>query len=67
MTLDTLKEEYKKSIGKQISDEDYDQLIEEIDDANTLEEFIQVVHLWATDDTGASTEKIILKRILQVN
>ncbi len=68
MTLETLKEEYKKSIqARNMADEDYEALVEEIDEADTLDEFIKVVGLWAIPKNGErNTERIILNRLLSV-
>lgn len=65
MTLDTLKEEYKKSIT--LEGDDLDQLTEEIDDSGTLQEFIDVVGMWGNQISNANVERMILERVLQSN
>ena len=55
MTLESIKEEYKREVGneqvtKQLPMEDLDQMFSEIDDASSLQEFIDVVN------TGANAE-----------
>lgn len=67
MTLNDLKEEYKKSIRieKIESKKDYKQLIQEIDDADTLNEFIKVVELWTKININESASEIILRRIIE--
>lgn len=65
MTLETLKEEYKKSIEfNHMAEEDSEAYVQEIDEANSLEEFIEVVGLWAISKRGETPEQIILRRIL---
>jgi hypothetical protein len=65
MTLEVLKIEYKKSIEYNKMDKrDAKALIDEIDDAETLDEFIKVVELWAIPKDNESPERIILNRIL---
>lgn len=67
MSLEQLKTEYKKSIrvDKMDSEDDYDQLIEEIDSATDLDEFVTVAGLWMHKDSGRNKEYMILKRILE--
>jgi hypothetical protein len=65
MTLKALKEEYKKSINqRQMDDEDFESLTQEIDDATTLDEFLEVVNLWAMDAIKFGAAMVVLKRIL---
>jgi hypothetical protein len=65
MTLKELKIEYKKSIEHNKMDKrDVKALIDEIDDAETLDEFIKVVELWAIPKNNESPERLILNRIL---
>lgn len=68
MTLDALKEEYKKSldVNKMDSQDDYDQLIDEIDEAIDLKGFVDVVTMWANDYKKVGAPMIILERILEV-
>ena len=68
MTFETLKEEYKKSVKARIMDyRDYKALISELDEADTLDELLKVVELWAIPQNGEkTTERILLNRILAV-
>lgn len=67
MTLEELKEEYKKSITVETMDSkrEYDKLIDEIDEADDLDEFIRVAGAWANRSGGETAEQIILKRIVE--
>jgi hypothetical protein len=67
ITLEDLKEEYKKSIEENKMDSrDYESYIQEINDANTLAEFVEVVGLWAISLRNETPEQIILRRILDI-
>ena len=67
MTLEVLKEEYKKSIKvRQMDDRDLDALIEEIDATSTLEEFLEVVSLWSMEADKIGAPLVVLRRILTV-
>ena len=72
MTLDSIKEEYKRETGnqqvsKQLPMEDLDQMFEEIDEANTLQEFMDVVGLWSQDSVRVGAATVILKRIVDLH
>ncbi len=72
MTLDSIKEEYKRELGneqvtKQLPMEDLDQLFNEIDEASTLQEFIDVVSLWSHDAIRIGAATVILKRIVDLH
>ncbi|HEY4755780.1 MAG TPA: hypothetical protein VIH28_06985 [Ignavibacteriaceae bacterium] len=64
MTLDKLKSEYKKSIT--LEGDDLEQITEEIDEADTLDEFIAIAGMWANKIKNGNVERMILDRILQV-
>ena len=64
MTLDKLKEEYINSITGGNS-EDSEQLIEEIEEAGDLKEFIRVAGSWANDRDGVGIGILILQRIIE--
>lgn len=63
MTLEQLKNTYIQSIS--VSTEDKEQLIEEIESADTLEAFIQVVSSWSQEAVKIGAATVILKRMLQ--
>ena len=63
MTLKDLKEEYKKSIT--LEGDDLDQLTQEIDEADTLQDFIDVAGMWGNQISNTNVERMILERILQ--
>jgi hypothetical protein len=64
MELEAIKEAYKNSINEEKMDAaDYEQMMEEIDEADQLDEFIDVVKLWATPKTGENVEHLILRRM----
>ena len=72
MTLETIKAEYKRETGnqqvvKQLPMEDLDQMFEEIDEAKTLQEFIDVVSLWSKDAPSIGAPMVILKRIVDLH
>jgi hypothetical protein len=72
MTLDLIKEEYKRAIGneqvvKQFPMEDLDQMFEEIDEATTLQDFIDVVGLWSQEAVRVGAANVILKRIVDLH
>lgn len=77
MTLDSIKEEYKSEtinmnnmIGKpetKMSQEDLDQMCEEIDEASNLQEFMDVVGLWSQDSIRVGAATVILKRIVDLH
>jgi len=69
MTLDSIKEEYKREVGnqqvtKQLPMEDLDQMFAEIDEAISLQEFIDVVNLWSQEAVRIGGAAVILKRIV---
>jgi hypothetical protein len=72
MTLDSIKEEYKREVGNeqvvnQLPMEDLDQMFEEIDEATTLQEFIDVVGLWSQEAVRVGAATVILKRIVDLH
>ena len=72
MTLESIKEEYKREVGneqvtKQLPMEDLDQMFSEIDDASSLQEFIDVVNLWSQDAIRIGAAMVILKRIVDLH
>jgi hypothetical protein len=72
MTLDSIKEEYKREVGNeqvvnQLLMEDLDQMFEEIDEATTLQEFIDVVGLWSQEAVRVGAATVILKRIVDLH
>lgn len=72
MTLEFLKEEYKRETGniqvtKQLPMEDLDQMFQEIDEATTLHEFIKVVSLWAGEAVYVGAAMVILKRAVDLH
>lgn len=71
MTLDSIKEEYKRETGnqqvtKQLPMEDLDQMFAEIDEASSLQEFIDVVSLWSEESIRIGAAAVILKRIVDL-
>lgn len=62
MTLETLKTEYKKSIT--LKGKDLRQLTEEIDQATTLNDFIDVVSAWSSEVPTIGAANVILKRVI---
>ena len=77
MTLEALKEEYKSEtinmnnmIGKpesKISQEDLDQMSEEIDEAVNLQEFLDVVDLWSHDAVRIGAAMVVLKKVIDLH
>ena len=72
MTLESIKEEYKREVGnqqvtKQLPMEDLDQMFSEIDEATSLQEFIDVVNLWSQEAIRVGAASVILKRIVDLN
>lgn len=72
MTLESIKEEYKREVGneqvtKQLPMEDLDQMFSEIDDASSLQEFIDVVNLWSQESVRVGAAAVILKRIVDLH
>ena len=72
MTLTSIKEEYKREVGniqvmKQLPMEDLDQMFSEIDDASSLQEFIDVVNLWSQESIRVGAAAVILKRIVDLH
>jgi hypothetical protein len=72
MTLDSIKEEYKREVGnqqvtKQLPMEDLDQMFSEIDEATSLQEFIDVVSLWSNEAIRVGAAAVILKRIVDLH
>jgi hypothetical protein len=72
MTLDSIKEEYKREVGnqqvtKQLPMEDLDQMFTEIDEATSLQEFIDVVNLWSQEAVRVGAAVVILNRIVDLH
>lgn len=72
MTLESIKEEYKREVGneqvtRQLPMEDLDQMFSEIDDASSLQEFIDVVNLWSQESIRVGAATVILKRIVDLH
>ena len=72
MTLESIKEEYKREVGneqvtKQLPMEDLDQLFEEIDEANSLQDFCDVVSFWSKEAITIGSAMVILKRIVDLH
>jgi hypothetical protein len=72
MTLDSIKEEYKREVGnqqvtKQLPMEDLDQMFTEIDEATSLQEFIDVVNLWSQEAVRVGAAAVILKVIVDLH
>ena len=72
MTLESIKEEYKREVGnqqvtKQLPMEDLDQMFSEIDEATSLQEFIDVVSLWSKEAIRVGAAAVILKRIVDLH
>lgn len=72
MELILLKEEYKKELRYQnglgkIATADLDQQSEEIDEANTLQEFVDVVNFWSQDAIRIGAAMVILKRVINLH
>ena len=72
MNLESIKEEYKREVGnqqvtKQLPMEDLDQMFSEIDEATSLQEFIDVVNLWSQEAIRVGAEAVILKRIVDLH
>jgi hypothetical protein len=72
MTLDSIKEEYKREVGnqqvtKQLPMEDLDQMFIEIDEATSLQEFIDVVNLWSQEAVRVGAAAVILKVIVDLH
>lgn len=77
MDLSILKEEYKREttnmnnmIGNpsnKMSQEDIDQMCEQIDEATTLQEFIDVVNAWSQDAIRIGAAMVILKRVVNLH
>lgn len=67
MTLVALKEEYKATLSpdKMESKKDYDQLVQEIDEADSLNELFAVVALWNKDADDNNSGQMILRRIIK--
>lgn len=77
MTLESIKEEYKSEsinmnnmIGKpesKMSQEDLDQMCAEIDEATTLQDFMDVVSSWSAESIRIGAALVILKRIVDLH
>ena len=77
MTLESIKEEYKNEsinmnnmIGKpesKMSQEDLDQMCAEIDEATTLQDFMDVVSSWSAESIRIGAALVILKRIVDLH
>lgn len=72
MELNLLKEEYKRETGnqqavKQLPMEDLDQMFEEIDEAKTLQDFIDVVSSWSQESVTIGPAMVILKRVINLH
>ncbi len=72
MTLEQLKEEYKKEVknqqvAKELPTEDLEQMFEEIDEAKNLQDFVDVVGLWSHDAPRIGAAMVILKRVVDLH
>ena len=72
MTLEALKEEYKREVGnqqcvKQLPMDDLDQMFEQIDEANNLQDFLDVVSLWSQESVRIGAAMVILKKVVDLN
>lgn len=72
MTLEALKEEYKKEVKhqqvvKELPTDDLDQMFEEIDEAKNLQDFVDVVALWSKDAPRIGAAMVILKRVVDLH
>lgn len=72
MTLEVLKEEYKREVGnqqcvKQLPMNDLDQMFEEIDEANNLQDFLDVVGLWSQDAVRIGAAMVVLKKVIDLH
>jgi hypothetical protein len=72
MTLESLKEEYKREVGnqqcvKQLPMDDLDQMFEEIDEANNLQDFLDVVGRWSHDAPRIGAAMVILKKVIDLH
>ncbi|MBP7845859.1 MAG: hypothetical protein KA007_00280 [Candidatus Pacebacteria bacterium] len=72
MTLDALKEEYKREVGnqqcvKQLPMDDLDQMFEEIDEANNLQDFLDVVGRWSHDAVRIGSAMVVLKKVIDLH
>ena len=70
--LKTLTEAYKNEIGniqctKQLPMEDLDQMFNEIDKADNLQDFIDVVGRWSQDAIRIGGAMVILKIVIDLN
>ena len=70
--IESIKEEYKREVGnqqvtKQLPMEDLDQMFSEIDEATSLQEFIDVVNLWSQEAIRVGAAAVILKRIVDLH
>lgn len=66
MTLEVLKEEYKATLSPdKMETGDYEKLVKEIDEADTLNELFSVVALWNKDADDNNSGQMILRRIIK--
>ena len=69
---ENLKEEYKREIGnkqavKQLSMDDLDQMSEEIDEAISLQDFLDVVGAWSNDVIRIGAAMVVLKNVIDLH
>jgi len=72
MTLEALKEEYKNEVIlqqkiKELPTEDLDPMIEQIDEASTLQDFVDVVSAWSHDAPTIGGAMVILKKVIDLS
>ncbi len=72
MELTVIKEEYKREVSnqqvvKQLPMEDLDQMFEEIDEAATLQDFLDVVGMWSQEAVRIGAAMVVLKRIVELH
>lgn len=72
MELTAIKEEYKREVSnqqvvKQLPMEDLDQMFEEIDEAATLQDFLDVVGMWSQEAVRIGAAMVVLKRIVELH
>jgi hypothetical protein len=72
MTLEALKEEYKREVGyqqvvKQMPMEDTDQMFAEIDESKSLQDFCDVVGRWSHDAVRIGAAMVILKKTIDLH
>lgn len=77
MDLSVLKEEYKRETinmnnmmgypQDKLPQEDLDQMCEDIDDAETLQEFLHVVSRWSRNAIHVGPAMVVLKRVINLH